>query len=319
MRFGLSADDIYIMVEDEFLSVARTFTAHLHHAEYVRLKSEAKNRNSSTIPSIARPVDSITTMRAETKKKKEAEAQEARTKAGLESIKGPKRPMTASDGSDFDENEARDQPWEGTHLQRFMTTSPNKALTSLTGLQGVMSHTRAAAGFERSEPKGATTKQHPTPSRPRGQGKATAAVAVDETSEDDDDLDAPSRAVSRKPALASRPLPPAKAPAASSPPRPKPKAKPPSPLRRHPRRSLLDMTPLPTPISTLPAKASEKSRKDPDLPMVYEPVEEPRSSLSREKIRARRRRIQARKERAERESMKSGGGIEADEIPIFLV
>lgn len=301
------------MVEDEFLSVARTFTAHLHHAEYVRLKNEAKNRNSATVSNISRPVDSITAMRAETKKKKEAEAQEARTKAGLESIKGPKRPVTTSDDSDLDENEGQEQPWEGTHLQRFMTTSPKKALTSLTGLQGVMSHTRAAAGYERSEHKGKTALQS------HGQGKATAPVANDETSEDDDDLDAPSRAPSRAPAAASKPRPTAKAKAASPPPRPKPKAKPPSPPRPRPRRSLLDMTPLPTPTSTLPAKTPKKPQKDPDPPIMYEPEDEPRSSPSREEIRARRRRIQARKETAEKESNGSGGIMGADEIPIFLV
>jgi len=315
MRPGLSADDIYIMVEDEFLSVARTFTAHLHHAEYIRLKNEARNRNSATLSNISRPVDSITTMRAETKKKKEAQAQEARTKAGVESIKGPKRPVTASDDSDIDETEGQAQPWEGTQLQRFMMTSPKKALTSLTGLQGVTSYTRAAAGYERSK----LTQQSPIASQPHGPGKATAKATATkhETSEDDDDdLDAPPRAPSHPPAATSKPYPTPKTHAPPPPPHTKPTAKPPTPPRPRARRSLLDMTPLPPPPPTSTSKPPPKPpKKDPHPhpPTPYpEPVHDPSSSFDREALRARKRRMQARKE-------KEGRVMGADEIPIFLV
>ncbi|KAF4549169.1 Hypothetical protein D9617_23g005840 [Elsinoe fawcettii] len=44
IREGYSADDIYMMVEDEFLSTAQLYTQHLHHAEYQRLKKLAKQR-----------------------------------------------------------------------------------------------------------------------------------------------------------------------------------------------------------------------------------------------------------------------------------
>ena len=42
MHPGLNADDIYVMVEDEFLATAQLYTQHLHQAEYQRLKALAR-------------------------------------------------------------------------------------------------------------------------------------------------------------------------------------------------------------------------------------------------------------------------------------
>ena len=42
MMSGYDRDDIYMMVEDEFQSVAQDFTRHLHRAEYRRLRQRAK-------------------------------------------------------------------------------------------------------------------------------------------------------------------------------------------------------------------------------------------------------------------------------------
>ncbi|KAG7288130.1 hypothetical protein NEMBOFW57_007653 [Staphylotrichum longicolle] len=53
---GIDHDDMYRMVEDEFLSVAGDFTRHLHAAEYQRLKGLAKSENAETIQNISRPV-----------------------------------------------------------------------------------------------------------------------------------------------------------------------------------------------------------------------------------------------------------------------
>lgn len=53
---GLSQDDMYRMVEDEFCLTANTFTAHLHRAEYQRLQEEAKSQNALKIRNISRPV-----------------------------------------------------------------------------------------------------------------------------------------------------------------------------------------------------------------------------------------------------------------------
>jgi len=53
---GVDHDDMYRMVEDEFLAVAGDFTRHLHAAEYQRLKGLAKSENAETIQNISRPV-----------------------------------------------------------------------------------------------------------------------------------------------------------------------------------------------------------------------------------------------------------------------
>jgi hypothetical protein len=53
------------MVDDEFLHIAQRFTAHLHRAEYDRLKTLAKAQNAATIREIERPVvvDAVPTVR----------------------------------------------------------------------------------------------------------------------------------------------------------------------------------------------------------------------------------------------------------------
>lgn len=327
MRPGLSADDIYVMVEDEFHTVAQTFTKHLHHAEYIRLRNAAKARNASTINDISRPVDSITTMREETRKKKEVEAREVKMKAAIEGIKVPKRakgPVDESDISDFEEDR-QDDPWQGTQLQRFITTSPKKTLTGLTGLQGVVSHTRAAAGYSKPGKRPSQPTMPLEPARPNaGVSKTDIAQAAGESSSDtdDDDLDAPSRLSSRPPprlpsrtpTTAAKPTP---LPTSRAPPHRLPKEKAPTPPpARPPQRSFLDMTPRAalTSISP-PSKPSQRPiPSDPSPPARPEPLQESRSSLSEV-----RQRLKARREREERERNKSSGGIGVDEIPVFLV
>ena len=194
MEEGLDGDDAYIMVEDEFETVAKSFTQHLHHAEYVRLKNRAKAQNASTISTISRPVDTITKMSEETKRKKEAETIAVKQKTALQQIKALSgRPKTDDEESDSDDNKA-DDPWIGTSLQGLMT-SPRKLQTSLTGLGGVKSGTRAAAGYAKAEKKSARTVVpfDLKSDRTSNGAKSSHAQACSEasTSGDDDDLDAP--------------------------------------------------------------------------------------------------------------------------------
>lgn len=311
------------MVEDEFHAVAQTFTKHLHHAEYIRLRNAARDRNAPTISNISRPVDSITTMREETRRKKEAEARGVKMKAALESIKVPKRtkgPFDESDISDFEEDR-QDDPWQGTQLQRFMTTSPKKTLTGLTGLQGVRSHTRAAAGYSKPEkrPSQPTRLFESTLSSAGASKTVAVAQAASDSSSDtlDDDLDAPSGLHSRPPPrIPSRP-PTTVArsttiPTSENPHHRLPKAKAPAP----PQRSFLDVTPRVAPNSTpIPSKPSRRSiPQDASPPIGSKPSQEPDSSLSEV-----RKRLKARREREEKERKKSGSGIGVDEIPVFLV
>ncbi|KKF92635.1 hypothetical protein CFO_g5014 [Ceratocystis platani] len=56
MISGIGNDDMYCMVEDELYEVAKKFTAHLHEAEYQRLKSEAQSLDAGAGRKIVRPV-----------------------------------------------------------------------------------------------------------------------------------------------------------------------------------------------------------------------------------------------------------------------
>ncbi|MCJ1252358.1 hypothetical protein MMC24_000163 [Lignoscripta atroalba] len=200
MHEGLDRDDIYIMVEDEFQAVAKTFTQHLHHAEYMRLKNLAKVQNASAITTISRPVDSITAMREETKRRKAADARASKQKSALQHIHAQaaaRRPRTDSDKEESDLEVTRDDdPWVGTTLQGLMT-SPRKDLTSLTGLQGVKSNTRAAAGYSKPERRPPpTARPFDLTSKSSAAKQTTPQQSADEATattgdDDDDDLDAP--------------------------------------------------------------------------------------------------------------------------------
>ena len=315
------------MVEDEFLNTARLFTAHLHHAEYLRLKNEARKRNEGTINTISRPVDSITEMRAETRKKKEAEKQEGRTKAAVERLvpAGGKGEGVGSEGSesDFEEEERHDDPWQGTQLQRFMTAGPKKSLTSLTGLQGVVSNTRAAAGLARAE-KRTSEHEQSTPMERMERRDGEARVVEDETEdEDSDDLDAPSykRVIARAALSGGKTASIPTRQAAEPPKGPVPKAKPPSSPRPAPRRAFLDMTPISKTTTTITPTSSKPPERPQPTP-APEPVIKRESSedvnAARERLEARRK-AKTRQERAGNERKKSSGGIGVDEIPVFLV
>ena len=207
MREGFDHDDIYMMVEDELYSVAQTFTQHLHHAEYLRLKNLAKAKGTSNLSGNSRPTDSITKMREELKRKKQAEVQAEKHKQALMRLGGEaarkRLKLSGDERGDWETEE--DDIWAGTSLKGLMT-NPSKHKISLTGLQGNKSNTRAAAGF--SPPKAPGSKHHVTfdvstfakgdhqTKRQRASSQATA-------SDDDDDLDAPVHKPGEPPAFKS--------------------------------------------------------------------------------------------------------------------
>lgn len=169
------------MVEDEFCSVAQSFTQHLHYAEYIRRKKEAKAQNTDTIADIARPTDGATPMSDEIKKKYAAEELKTKQKEGIDGVLGKQ----AGDGRDEDAGDdfEAENSWAGTHLQDLML-SP-RGVRSLVGLQKVKSSTRAAAGFSQSSGLGGDDGL-----TGGGPGKVDNKdpVALEETT-DDDDLD----------------------------------------------------------------------------------------------------------------------------------
>lgn len=207
---GYDNDDIYMMVEDEFLTTAHTFTMHLHQEEYERRKKQAKTRNAHALGGPARPVDPKARMIAETKMNIEAQNAAKRHKAALDGMTdGVQRPRVDSEededigeGTDDDRD---DDPWVGTQLHTLMT-SP-RVSRSLIGLQGVKSNTRAALGYGNPSAK---RKTSPTPAPKFSVGARQPfqqPIDVEDTTsgDDDDDLGAPSRkSVSRASAKAPR-------------------------------------------------------------------------------------------------------------------
>lgn len=182
MREGDSADDGWVMVEDEFVSTAQTFTQHIHHAEYVRLKKLAKSRGAGTLQAIARPTDGRTEQSTSTKLRIEAERRAGKVKEGMKALVGPEE-------SDDEEDTYMQDP----QLAGLMTGS-QRAGQELTGIAKARANTRAAAGFAKSPQKVRRTRDAETSGA--RQGKKAAAPpqqrkpATDDSREgDDDDLD----------------------------------------------------------------------------------------------------------------------------------
>ena len=300
MLEGYDRDDIYIMVEDEFHAVARTFTKHLHRAEYERFKALAKEWNVSAASTISRPVDSITAMRAETKKKKEAEARDAKNKATLERLGNPaKRRRFDSDNSDPEDQVKDIRSWKGTALQDLMRRGPMENQTSLIGLGGIKSSTRAAAGYLKSEKKPASTAARSfdlAPHRTSQEKKKARPPSESSTSTETetDDLDAP--AAKR---LIVPPQKQSRDPIKTSNSHPDPPIKPPE------RKStILRSTHLPP--------STKKTSSEPDRDISGSAPQGPRyADAARARLKAR---MEARRARESKQDI-----VNVDEIPVFLV
>ncbi len=136
---GLTGDDAWVMVEDEFLETAKIFTRHLHHAEYQRMKDAARLQNASKAHSISRPVDSRTTLSAGATKRIEAAKMSAAQEQAVEAV-------LDQDSSDEDIG-AR---WiEDPRLAGLMTMP--RTLKKISTVAGVKSNTRAAAGYSQAK------------------------------------------------------------------------------------------------------------------------------------------------------------------------
>ncbi|KAJ5488780.1 hypothetical protein N7539_003670 [Penicillium diatomitis] len=176
---GLDHDDAWIMVEDEFYAIALSFTQHLHYAEYIRRKKEARSRGTQGLNNLQRPTDGRTALPKESERKKEAESLHARQQAGLADIK----PLE----EDLDDDD--DTTWAGTHLHGLMT-SPRKS-RSLMGVYGVKSATRAAAGYKQAGGSGGRAAGGDLPRERVSKQRAATDKMADldgETASDTDDL-----------------------------------------------------------------------------------------------------------------------------------
>lgn len=122
------------MVEDEFVATAHRFTAHLHAAEYHRLRDMAKKQkeNGSTFSPPPMTPSMLDNVKRSYIAKSLAISQHGAIKRAFSQVK------------DADEEDVDDTPWAGTHLHDIMEC-PRKKQIPLTRLAPVVTGTRAAA------------------------------------------------------------------------------------------------------------------------------------------------------------------------------
>ncbi|KAI1653565.1 hypothetical protein F4813DRAFT_252536 [Daldinia decipiens] len=246
---GLDHDDLYRMVEDEFLSTAQQFTAHLHAAEYHRLKAASKSQNADTIRDISRPV--VGQMTDLVKQKQER-------KARLEKQKAATRKARADINRNDDSTASESDLWRSASLHGLME-SPRKKAARLDKLTKVVTTTRAAAGFSTAKSGRLFPTSHPirkdiTGSRPIP--KSTPQQDSETESDDDEDLDGPSTKMSTN--SVKKPLP-------SMAQLPKPRQVPSTTSNNHPLRRSENIHPIiqqPEAKTTTEAASSSSSEAD---------------------------------------------------------
>ncbi|KAI1765378.1 hypothetical protein GGR53DRAFT_263862 [Hypoxylon sp. FL1150] len=183
---GLEHDDRFRMVEDEFLSTAQQYTAHLHAAEYHRLKAASKLQNADTIRDISRPVVGRATDLVKIKQERKARQQKQKMAA---------RKAAASKSHSHDDTDTEsDDDQHSTTLHGLMESPRKRAARLDTLTKVVISTTRAAAGFDGVKSR----LQSSTVSRSRPEKTSNFSLVAkptgkktSETEEDDNDLDRP--------------------------------------------------------------------------------------------------------------------------------
>lgn len=132
--------------------MAHRFTAHLHAAEYQRLKKLAHDQNADAIRSLSRPVTRPMTNRV-TRRQAVVSLQRSQStsiKKALSRVQGA------------DEDEVDELPWAGTNLEGLMD-SPRKKLVPLNRILSTASGTRAAA-LSRKESLSSPKRSRPSDS-----------------------------------------------------------------------------------------------------------------------------------------------------------
>lgn len=145
MHEGYYGDDIYVMVEDEFNTVAQSYTAHLHLAEYKRLVKQAREAPPKALPEPTSP------MSKQAKQRLKADALQHRQKDALQKV-------LAGRSAVDEEEDTVDDPWSGTSLAPLMAGS-NQSKTSLLGLEKISSNTKAGMGFARPASSGSSGQE----------------------------------------------------------------------------------------------------------------------------------------------------------------
>jgi len=153
MKAGLQRDDIWIMVEDEFLETARQFTNHLHRAEYQRLKQLAKSQNASVTQTISRPIDPRVHLSEEARRIEQAASLAKKQHDGIAKLM---QDIQQAKDADDDLDADHEDPWMRDSRLAHLMSGTQVEHTRLDNLTSTSSKTRASAGF--SKPTKTETK-----------------------------------------------------------------------------------------------------------------------------------------------------------------
>ncbi|KAK6354827.1 hypothetical protein TWF696_003959 [Orbilia brochopaga] len=288
MRDGLSHDDRYIMVEDELLQIAKSYTAKLHSAELARLQDQLAQRKSQKAAAAAASQLSQPKIKAAMSKERQLVVKKRVQDAAIKHAAGVKP----------DEEMAHNPKFASRSLGRLMTTSAQRLdavlpLPPLPG-KGIKPSTRAAAGFTKASFK----KPSSTQTSPSAVRRQVSYIVEDENEDyseetgsdgegDEDDLDViPKRRestattpISRKAslqdihnrvALSKHPpaAPPRESARKSAAVKPAPRSPSSSPMSTRPpsRNSAAPSSKLPAMSSKLPAMPSTSTANKPPPP-----------------------------------------------------
>jgi hypothetical protein len=177
MNDGFHADDIFRMVEDEFVATAKLYSQHIHYAEYVRLKKLAASRGKDTLAKLRRGTDGKTEKSMTLKLREEAEENVERRA--------------------LDQNESDDEYLMDPQLAGLMTGGrrfrEDMSQDLSARIPAPKSHTRAAAGFSQSPHKEHKTFDAFAPRPGKGLSRSmtqSSLIISDDDETDEDDLGA---------------------------------------------------------------------------------------------------------------------------------
>ncbi|KAI5844999.1 hypothetical protein DFP73DRAFT_526472 [Morchella snyderi] len=182
--YMLPSDERYLMVEDEFLSVAQTYTRSLHRAEYERLQRLAKTTHARRITEIQRPVAGVQRMsKAVVLKKNDSDSSSEEEDAVVHSVWG-KSSLGLLMCRPKDEEKDLFAGWKVGAGARPAAKAPRAAKREPLERPELKRERPAAKGepMGRLQPVKEPTLPAPEP---------CASTASGESSDDDDDLDAP--------------------------------------------------------------------------------------------------------------------------------
>lgn len=195
---GFAADDIFMMVEDEFYSTAQLYTGHIHHAEYARLKKLHKSRGQEILAGLGRGTDGKTEQSKALRTKMESLELAKKQKQVLKKVKAD-----ANDDSDDEGSAAEDEYMQDPHLAGLMRASQMAPSQDLSGLASPKANTRAAAGYSQSPYKETRTKD--VFAEEKQQRRRSRMANIDEREEDPDGFALPTGAQSKYKAKVAAP------------------------------------------------------------------------------------------------------------------